>query len=265
MSTDEHSVAWYNQNADNYTNHVRNPDDSIYHSLYEKPAMYSLLPDLRDKAVISLGCGSGEDCHYLQQQGTSQVTGIDISEGLIKIAKDSYPECEFSVMDMEHLTFGDASFDFAYSSLAIHYIEDWRQVFAEVYRVLKPSSYFLFSCNHPVYSAMEIVKDDGDTRVRELSRTRSRHDDRVKIVGDYLARKALTEQGNNTMAVTTWHKSLGEISSEAASVGFMIANLVEPQPLPKMEELSATNYETLKKIPNFVIFRLWKPDEPSET
>lgn len=262
MSTDERSIAWYNQNADNYTNHVRNPDDSIYHSLYEKPAMYGLLPNLEGKSVISLGCGSGEDCHYLQQQGASQVTGIDISEGLIKIAKGSYPDCDFSVMDMEHLAFSDASFDFAYSSLAIHYIEDWSQVFAEAYRVLKSNTYFLFSCNHPVYSAMDVVKDDGDTRVRELSRTRSRHDDSVKIVGNYLARKALIEQGNDTMAVTTWHKSLGEISSEATSAGFMIANLVEPQPLPKMEELSVTNYETLKKIPNFVVFRLWKPEKP---
>jgi ubiquinone/menaquinone biosynthesis C-methylase UbiE len=262
MSTDERSIAWYNQNADNYTNHVRNPDDSIYHSLYEKPAMYGLLPNLEGKSAISLGCGSGEDCHFLQQQGASQVTGIDISEGLIGIAKDTYPECEFSVMDMEHLAFDDDSFDFAYSSLAIHYIEDWRQVFTEAYRVLKPNSYFLFSCNHPAYSAMDVVKDDGETTVRELSRTRTHHGDGVKIVGDYLTRKAVAGFANDTMAVTTWHKSLGEISSEATSAGFMIADLVEPQPLPKMEEVSPTNYKTLKKIPNFVVFRLWKPEKP---
>jgi ubiquinone/menaquinone biosynthesis C-methylase UbiE len=224
--------------------------------------MYSLLPNLGGKSVISLGCGSGEDCHYLQQQGARQVTGIDISDGMIKIAKGSYPECDFRVMSMEQLTFDDASFDFAYSSLAIHYIEDWRQVFAEAYRVLKPSSIFLFSCNHPAYSAMEVVKDDGDTTVRELSRTRSRQGNSVKIVGNYLARRALVEQSDDTMAVTTWHKSLGEISAEAASAGFMIANLVEPQPLPKMEELSPTNYETLMKIPNFVVFRLWKAENP---
>ncbi|MEJ0072650.1 MAG: class I SAM-dependent methyltransferase [Candidatus Saccharibacteria bacterium] len=261
MSTDERSIAWYNQNAENYTNHVRNPDDSIYHSLYEKPAMYGLLPDLTSKAVLSLGCGSGEDCNYLRQQGASRTVGIDISEGLVGIAKKSYPECEFQVMDMEHLAFDDSSFDFTYSSLAIHYIEDWRQVFAETYRVLKPNSYFLFSCNHPVYSAMEVVKDDGDTRVRELSRTRTKHDDSVKVVGDYMSRKALIEDGADTMAVTTWHKSLGEISAEATGAGFMIANLVEPRPLSKMKEPSPTNYETLTRIPYFVIFRLWKPAE----
>ena len=50
----------------------------------------------------------------------ADVTGVDISDGLITIAKESYPECDFKVMDMEKLEFTDESFDFAYSSLAIH-------------------------------------------------------------------------------------------------------------------------------------------------
>src|ERR1035437_3705343 len=152
MSSNQRSKDWYNQNAELYTQHVRNADESIYHSLYEKPAMYDLLPDLKGKSVISLGCGSGEDCKYLKQQGANRVVGIDTSEKLIAIAKTSYPDCEFQVMDMEDLRFADNSFDFAYSSLAVHYIEDWTNVMNEVYRILKPDSNFLFSCNHPVYS-----------------------------------------------------------------------------------------------------------------
>lgn len=257
MSTDERSITWYNQHADDYTRHVRDPNDSIYHSLYEKPAMYGLLPNLHSKSVLSLGCGSGEDCHYLASQGANEVVGIDISEGLVKIAKESYPECQFQVMDMEQLAFADNSFDFAYSSLAIHYIEDWHQVFKEVYRVLRPDSYFLFSCNHPVYSAMEVTHKDETVKSRQLSRTRD--GDSVTIVGNYTMRKPLRMDDNEDLAVTTWHKSIGEISAEAASAGFLIANLVEPQPLPKMHELSPGNYETLKKIPNFVIFKLYKP------
>ena len=55
--------------------------------------MYGLLPDLNEKTVISLGCGSGEDCTYLKSQGVKKVVGVDISEKLIQIAKDSYPNC----------------------------------------------------------------------------------------------------------------------------------------------------------------------------
>lgn len=259
MSTDQRSKDWYNQRAEEYTKHVRNPDDSIYHSLYEKPAMYRLLPNLKDKTVISLGCGSGEDCKYLKSQGAKLVIGIDSSEKLIEIAKNSYPQCDFHVMDMEKMDFDNASFDFAYSSLAIHYIEDWHQVFQEVFRILKPGGYFLFSCNHPVYSALDIVEDDGDIKISQLSRKRTKSTDAVEIIGDYMSHKPIIMPDGSDMAVTTWHKSIGEIAKEIADTGFLISDIVEPKPLSKMKDISPTKYETLIKIPNFIIFRLLKP------
>ena len=260
MSTDQRSKDWYNKFAEEYTKHVRNPDDSIYHSLYEKPAMYKLLPDLKDKIVISLGCGSGEDCKYLKSLGAKRVIGIDSSKKLIEIAKNSYTQCEFNVMDMEQLDFDNVSFDFAYSSLAIHYIEDWHQVFQEVFRILKPGGYFLFSCNHPVYSALEVVEDNGDIKIRQLSRKRIKSTDTVEIIGNYMKHKPIIGPDGSDMAVTTWHKSIGEIAKEASDCGFLISNIVEPKPLQKMKDISPTNYETLIKIPNFIIFRLFKPE-----
>lgn len=158
MSTDDKSIQFYKTNAEEYTAHVRNPKDSVYHAYYEKPAMYALLPDLKGKTVLSVGCGSGEDSIYLKRQGAEKSVGIDLIEELINIAKNSYPECEFHVMNMEKLDFPDASFDFAYSSLAIHYVEDWENVFKQIYKILKPNSYFLVSCGHPVRFAMDNYK-----------------------------------------------------------------------------------------------------------
>jgi SAM-dependent methyltransferase len=256
MSTNDRSLDWYNEHAEEYTNHVRNPNESIYHSLYEKPAMYNLLPDLRGKSVISLGCGSGEDCHYIKQRGASKVTGVDISEQLLKAASSAYPECDFRLMNMENLAFDDGSFDFAYSSLAIHYIENWSKTFNAVYRVLKSNSYFLFSCDHPVYSAMKITQNDENIKVRQLSRTLKKDTKEATIVGDYLTHSAIVETAG--MAVTTWHKPIGEIAEEATKAGFLIANIHEPKPLPKMQQLSPKDYKTLTKIPEFIIFKLYK-------
>lgn len=155
MSTDDYSKEYYKNNAQKYTDHVRNPKDSVYHAYYEKPAMYALLPDLNGIDVLSIGCGSGEDSIYLKNQGAKRSVGIDLTIELIDIAEQSYPDCEFVVMDMEQLDFPDESFDFTYSSLAIHYVEDWENVFNRVYKLLKPNSYFLFSCGHPVRFAMD--------------------------------------------------------------------------------------------------------------
>ena len=254
MPTDKRTVQWYNEHAAGYAKHVRDPNESIYHSMYEKPAMYSLLPNLTNLSVISLGCGSGEDCGHLSKLGPKQVTGVDISSGLIDEAKATYPACQFQIMDMELLDFPDDSFDFAYSSLAIHYLEKWDKVLSGVLRVLRPGSFFLFSCNHPVYSAMAVTRDDEETKVQQLSRTKDVRTDSVKIVGDYVTRRFMEFNG-----WVTWHKSIGEISQEVTAAGFMIAGIHEPQPLPEMAKVSPKDYETLLKIPNFVIFKLWKP------
>lgn len=255
MSTNKESLDWYNNNAKEYTAHVRDPKDSVFHSYYEKPAMYSALPNLKNKKVLSLGCGSGEDSQYLKNLSAAESVGIDISNGMIKIASNSYPKCVFKTMDMEDLSFDNESFDFIYSSLAIHYIEYWDKVLSEVYRVLKPSGYFLFSCNHPVNFAMEISKKSGIVK-KEMSITRIKNTDNITVIGDYLSHKSYD---NKDWPVRTWSKPIGEISEEIYNAGLVIREIIEPKPQPEMKKVSVKNYKKLSKIPAFIIFKLQKP------
>lgn len=257
MSTDQKTIDWYNLRAADYAKHVRTPDESIYHSLYEKPAMYALLPNLEGKRVLSLGCGSGEDSSYLASKGVAHSLGIDISTELIAIAKDSHPECEFRVMDMERLDLSNESIDFVYSSLAIHYLQDWTSVAAEVFRVLKPGSSFLFSCSHPVRTAMVLTQDQETEKIRQLATINNKMTKKVTVIGDYLNRKPISD-ALDISSVTTWHKSMGEIADEVTRCGFLIERIVEPKPLEKMKEISQKEYEKLVKIPEFVIFKLRK-------
>ena len=257
MSTDKRTIYWYNDNAEEYTKHVQATTESVYHSYYEKPAMYSLLPDIKDKKVISLGCGSGEDSEYLRSLETSQSIGVDISEKLIDIAKSNYPKCDFKVMDMEKIDFSDSSFDFAYSSLAIHYIENWTNTFKEVYRILKPNSYFLFSCNHPLRSAM-IASQNETEKIHQLAIIKSKTTNEITIIGNYLDRSKLDIKIGKGTTITAWHKSISEIISEIKKAGFLIEDFVEPKPISEMESISLKDFKSLNKIPKFMIFKLIK-------
>ena len=57
---------------------VRNKADS-YNNLIEQPSMKLLLPDLKNKAVLDMGCGFGVNCTDFIKRGAAKVVGIDIS------------------------------------------------------------------------------------------------------------------------------------------------------------------------------------------
>lgn len=256
MSTDDKTLNWYQNRAEKYTDHVRNPDDSVYHSYYEKPAMYALLPDLQGKKVLSIGCGSGEDSNYLKSKGAEVSVGIDLSSELIKIASKTYPDCEFKTMNMEKLEFADESFDFAYSSLAIHYLEDWTIAMKEAYRVLKPNSEFLFSCNHPVRFALVNVSA-ANIDVSKIEVSKDKVTKEVTITGSYLDKRKIEDAlGKDT--VNIWHMPIGDISKVIHEAGFLIKTIVEPLPLEGMKEIKPESYKRLQKIPEFIIFKLIK-------
>lgn len=131
------------------------------HRFIEKPMMRELLPDLTGKKVLMLGCGTGEESILLREFGATDIVGIDLSEESIRLAKESYPECEFVAGDMHSLPFEDSSFDFVYSSLAVHYSENPESVYKEIYRVLKANGELLVSLGHPLRWACEEIEIDG--------------------------------------------------------------------------------------------------------
>ena len=72
---------------DSYIN-MRNDKESISaNEIIEMPAIYSVLPDLKDKKVLDLGCGSGNNCIKAVELGANYVLGTDVSKNMIELAK----------------------------------------------------------------------------------------------------------------------------------------------------------------------------------
>ena len=53
--------------------------------------MLRYLNPIRNKSILDYGCGSGTFCRFLSEK-KAIVTGVDISENMIKVAKDSPPD-----------------------------------------------------------------------------------------------------------------------------------------------------------------------------
>lgn len=115
----------------------------------------SILPDLQGKKVVDLGCGYGWFCRSACEQGAAQVLGMDLSEKMLGKAKEMTkdPAIEYRQQDLEALQLPAASFDLVYSSLTLHYIQDLGKLFATVYQALVNGGEFIFTAEHPIYTA----------------------------------------------------------------------------------------------------------------
>lgn len=123
---------------DGYQKLRQNP--SAANDLVEKPALFSLLPDVAGKAVVDLGCGYGENCREFSRRGAAHVVGIDISEKMLAVAagENQLANVRFLRMSMNDLTPLEGPFDLVVSSLAVHYIEDFDTLLRQIHRLLTP-------------------------------------------------------------------------------------------------------------------------------
>jgi SAM-dependent methyltransferase len=121
----------------------------------EWPALRSLLPELRGRRVVDLGCGFGWFCRWARQQGAAAVLGIDVSEKMLARAQATTtdPAITYLKADMEGVELPQGAFDLAYSSLALHYVEDLGGLLAKVHRALAPGGQFVLSVEHPIFTA----------------------------------------------------------------------------------------------------------------
>ena len=98
------------------------------------------------QSMLDIGCGTGVLCSRMHAYGMD-AQGMDLSEGMIAMAKEKYPELVFEQGNM--VTYeSDRQFDLVTSTCDAmnHILEpaDLQQVMRNVYSYLAPGGYFLF-------------------------------------------------------------------------------------------------------------------------
>lgn len=120
-----------------------------YNDFVEQPAIKKLLPEVKGLQIADLGCGFGDLAMYLIDKGAEHVVGVDISEKMLEHAK-KHPQIQYLQSSMEDIQFNDAQFDLIVSSLAFHYVEDFKSLIQKVVTWIRPNGYLVFSTEHPV-------------------------------------------------------------------------------------------------------------------
>jgi ubiquinone/menaquinone biosynthesis C-methylase UbiE len=89
--------------------------------------------------VLDLGCGAGNDSNKLSKYGFD-VTGMDLADSFIELAKKSFPLLKFNQGDMRNLPYDENTFDGVFAKASLLHISkaDIPGVLDEISRVLKP-------------------------------------------------------------------------------------------------------------------------------
>ena len=101
----------------------------------------------KNDRVLDIGCGNGR-LYQILKENQVDYTGLDISEELIYIAKNKYPEADFIVGDMKKLFFADFTFDVIFSIASFHHLLDKKtriESLKEMKRVLKKDGRILMT------------------------------------------------------------------------------------------------------------------------
>jgi ubiquinone/menaquinone biosynthesis C-methylase UbiE len=225
---------YWNRNAPVWTNLVRAGYD-VYRNYLNTPAFFAILPDIKNKEGIDIGCGEGYNTRLLAERGAI-LQAIDIAPVFIESAREMEREfpsgIHYGVARATQLPYQNECFDFAVSFMCLMDLPEPEKAIQEAYRVLKPGSFFQFSIEHPCFKSPYLKKlrnTEGKTYAVELGRYFSGNDGEIEqwIFGN--TPQQIKEQ-TPQFQVPRFHRTLTFWINAVIKAGFTIEEINEPCP-----------------------------------
>ncbi|WP_462335804.1 class I SAM-dependent methyltransferase [Fusobacterium varium] len=224
-------------------------NSSAANNVIEKPALFSLAPNMRNKTVLDIGCGYGENCIEFLKLGSLSVTGLDISTKMLEIAQteNSSSKIKYINKSMTHLCELTEKYDVVFSSLAVHYIEDFNKLVADIYNLLNKDGYFIFSQEHPLTTAL----------LTQNYWTCNDQNDKICYNLTTYSLEGKREVTWFVNGVIKYHRTMSSIINSLLKAGFTIEKMLEPMPSDEIIE----KYPSYKKYihkPDFLLIKARK-------
>ncbi len=108
-----------------------------------------LITDRRPNNVLDIATGTGDLAISLAEKGLKNITGLDLSEGMLAVARKKIEEKGLTdkvgtqVGDSENLPFADNHFEAICVAFGVRNFENLEKGLQEIYRVLKPGGIFV--------------------------------------------------------------------------------------------------------------------------
>ena len=133
--------------VDGYDEHMRTTIEGAS-DFYAYTA--SLLPMNSGKRVLDLGCGTGLELEeYFRLSPDAEVTGIDLSEAMLKALKEKFPDRRINLLIGSYfdVPFGEKAYDAAVSVESLHHFPAEQKVmlYRKLHAALKDNGCFVLT------------------------------------------------------------------------------------------------------------------------
>lgn len=246
----------WNRMAREYETFTSSKDS--YSNLIEWNAIKSILPDLLNKTILDLGCGTGRFCFLFEELNPRKIIGMDLSESMIEIARknaeDRKSNVQFMLNDIENLSNVDSnSIDLVFSSTTLHYLHDLNHIMSEISRVLVVGGTSILSVIHPVYSAQYPLMNTTESFPKE-EEWDIRYLD--KSVRAYVQPWIEYNPNVEKFLSYSYHHTMSDYINSIINAGLYIKELLEPLPPKKWEDEKPGRYYSYIKTPTYAIFKV---------
>lgn len=126
-------------------------------------------PDLAEKAVLEIGCGTGLNTMWLAKHAR-RVTAADFATGMLEKAAERVTADNVRFVEMDatrEWPFGGNTFDVIIITLVLEHIHDLAFIFRESHRVLKQGGILYIGELHPFRQRMGTQANYGDPETGE--------------------------------------------------------------------------------------------------
>ncbi len=234
---------------DNFKNIRENPTN--FNDLLETPVLIAMLPDVKDKCVLDIGCGMGQHAKQYSELGAASVLGIDISEKMLHYAREhnGADNITYQLLAMEDIDKLHGEFDLVTSSLVFDYIEDFDSLMRNIYMLMKPGAKFVFSTSHPMATAY-------DGTYSRFTRTGTGKRLYANIHNYFLEGKREIKWVVDGYEL--YHRTLSSIINSLIQAGFQIEECRESLASEELRKADPSRFDGTIHRPDFIFFRCCK-------
>lgn len=196
--------------------------------------------------ILDAGCGTGNLAYQLSKRENSCITGIDISEESIKIAKETYGNSRnISFYSSSIEKFSDNivnkfKYDLIVSNMTLMDVSNLDNVVKSISSMLKEEGVFVFSITHPVFWSRywEYENSNWFNYLEEI----------------FIEAPFKTSLDNSEFITSHIHRPLEMYFHSLRNNNLRVTDLIEPMPEREIEEKYPKSWE----FPRFMVVKCIK-------